>query len=148
MAENNNDESGIVADLLKNYGMDPTAAEIAGFGAYFIPGAGNILAAGDAINSFRKGNIKDGLINTLFIIPGTSSLKAAGKALKFARRASKWTPKTAKKIEKAANTIDKKLADQKFSERLDKIQNRAQISGIGLSIGNGIWEGLREEPTE
>lgn len=143
MEEHNNDESSIVAEFLKNYDVDPTVAELAQLGAYLSP-AGNFLSAVDAINAFRKGNIKDGLIESFFVIPGTGALKAAGKTLKFARKASKWTPKVAERVEKAAGAVDRKLADQKFTKRLDKIKRRSTISGIGAAIGNGIWEGLQE----
>lgn len=139
--QENIDENGITAGILQHLGVDPTVAQIAGLGSYFIPGVGSALAVGDAVNSFRQGNIGEGLINSLFIIPGASTLKAGVKALKFAGKTAKWVPKTTK----AANAVERKLADPKFVKKLNGVNKWAPRTGIGLAFGHGLHEGLTEE---
>lgn len=135
-------ESGIAAGTLKNLGMNPIAAEVLGTGAYFVPVVGSALAVGDTMDAFRRGDIKNGLINSLFIIPGTSTLKAGIKALRTAGKAARWTPKVA---EKTISAVEGKLANPKFSKVLNKTARRTGIAGIGISFGNGVYEGLTEE---
>lgn len=137
-------EDGLVAGALESAGVDPTLAQIGSLGAYFIPGAGSVLAAGDAINSFAHGNIWGGVQNTLFAIPGLGGgLKLAGVGLKGLGKATKLVSKAPglSKIEKASKYMTNTGKDLKaipknpqFQKNLKKYGTFGQIGGTGIAI--------------
>lgn len=62
---------------------------------YNLPGFGSALAVADAANSFAHGNVGEGIVNSLFAIPGIGGgLKLAGFGLKGLGRATKLISKT------------------------------------------------------
>lgn len=79
--------------------LNNKASELAGTAIYMVPFLGEGISALDAIDNFRKGNIKEGLINTLFAIPGVGRI---GRGVKAAA-ALKGAFNTAKTIKKGLN---------------------------------------------
>ena len=81
-------------------------SELLGTALYMAPfGIGNAISAADAYQSFKKGDIKEGLINTLFAIPLVGNIGGAIKGgLKLASIGRNAT-RTAKMV----NKVDKGL---------------------------------------
>ena len=137
-------EDGLLAGVLESAGVDPTVAQVGSIGAYFIPGVGTSLAAGDAINSFAHGNIGDGVINTLFAIPGLGGgLKLAGFGLKGLGKATKFISKAPglAKANKVSNLLinnSSKLKDllsnPQFQKKLKLAGTVGQAAGFGLAL--------------
>ena len=137
-------EDGLLAGVLESAGVDPTVAQVGSIGAYFIPGVGTSLAAGDAINSFAHGNIGDGIINTLFAIPGLGGgLKLAGFGLKGLGKATKFISKAPglAKANKVSNLLinnSSKLKDllsnPQFQKKLKLAGTVGQAAGFGLAL--------------
>lgn len=137
-------EDGLLAGALESTGIDPTLAQVGSIEAYFIPGVGSVLAAGDAVNSFAHGNIRDGIMNTLFAIPGLGGgLKLAGLGLKGFGKTAKLiskTPRLAKtnKVSQSLIKTSSKLRDlpnnPQFQRKLKYAGTAGQIAGIGLAL--------------
>lgn len=137
-------EDGLLAGALESAGVDPTLAQVGSLGAYFIPGVGSALAAGDAINSFAHGNIKEGFMNTLFAIPGLGGgLKLAGVGLKGLGKATKLVSKVPKlsKVGKVSESLmntgkDFKAisVDPRFQKDLRLYGTIGQVSGTGMAL--------------
>ena len=137
-------EDGLLAGVLESAGVDPTVAQVGSIGAYFIPGVGTVLAAGDAINSFAHGNIGEGITNTLFAIPGFGGgLKLAGFGLKGLGKATKFISKAPglAKANKVSNLLinnSSKLKDlpsnPQFQKKLKLAGRVGQVTGIGLAL--------------
>lgn len=137
-------EDGLLAGALESAGVDPTLAQVGSIGAYFIPGVGSALAAGDAINSFAHGNIRDGIMNTLFAIPGLGGgLKLAGLGLKGFGKTAKLISKApglakANKVSKSLTKTSSKLrnlpSNPQFQKKLKHAGTVGQVAGIGLAL--------------
>lgn len=137
-------EEGLLAGALESAGVDPTLAQVGSIGAYFIPGVGSALAAGDAINSFAHGNIREGVMNTLFAIPGLGGgLKLAGLGLKGLGKTAKLVSKApglakTNKVSQSLIKTSSKLRDlpnnPQFQRKLKHAGTVGQISGIGLAL--------------
>lgn len=137
-------EEGLLAGALESAGVDPTLAQVGSIGAYFVPGVGSALAAGDAINSFAHGNIGEGVVNTLFAIPGLGGgLKLAGFGLKGLGRATKLISKApglakANKVSKSLTKTSSKLrnlpSNPQFQKKLKHAGTVGQVAGIGLAL--------------
>lgn len=137
-------EDGLLAGALESTGIDPTLAQVGSIGAYFIPGVGSVLAAGDAVNSFAHGNIRDGIMNTLFAIPGLGGgLKLAGLGLKGFGKTAKLISKTprlakANKVSKSLTKTSSKLrnlpSNPQFQKKLKHAGTVGQVAGIGLAL--------------
>lgn len=84
------------------------SSELLGTAAYMTPYVGNALSAMDAYQNFKKGDIKEGLINTLFALPLVGNV---GSVLKGGLRLAS-IGRNAARTAKAANaikTVDKGL---------------------------------------
>ena len=85
------------------------SSELLGTALYMAPfGIGNVLSAADAYQNFKKGDIKEGLINTLFALPLIGNV---GGAIKGGLRLAS-IGRNAARTAKAANaikTVDKGL---------------------------------------
>lgn len=137
-------EEGLLAGALESAGVDPTLAQVGSIGAYFIPGVGSALAAGNAINSFAHGNIREGVMNTLFAIPGLGGgLKLAGLGLKGLGKTAKLVSKApglakTNKVSQSLIKTSSKLRDlpnnPQFQRKLKHAGTVGQISGIGLAL--------------
>lgn len=137
-------EEGLLAGALESAGVDPTLAQVGSIGAYFIPGVGSALAAGDAINSFAHGNIREGVMNTLFAIPGLGGgLKLAGLGLKGLGKTAKLVSKApglakTNKVSQSLIKTSSKLRDlpnnPQFQRKLKHAGTVGQVAGIGLAL--------------
>lgn len=76
--------SGVFGHKLGN-----KTSELTGTALYMIPFLGEGLSAMDAYNNFKKGNIKEGIINTLFAIPGLGKIGRGARALSVSGKAFK-----------------------------------------------------------
>lgn len=136
-------EDGLLAGALESAGVNPTLAQVGQIGAYFTP-IGSALAAGDAINSFAHGNIGEGVVNTLFAIPGFGGgLKLAGFGLKGLGRATKLISKApglakANKVSKSLMKTSSKLknlpSNPQFQKNLKYAGRVGQVAGLGLAL--------------
>lgn len=136
-------EDGLLAGALESAGVNPTLAQVGQIGAYFTP-IGSALAAGDAINSFAHGNIGEGVVNTLFAIPGFGGgLKLAGFGLKGLGRATKLISKApglakANKVSKSLMKTSSKLknlpSNPQFQKNLKYAGRVGQAAGLGLAL--------------
>lgn len=136
-------EDGLLAGALESAGVNPTLAQVGQIGAYFTP-IGSALAAGDAINSFAHGNIGEGVVNTLFAIPGFGGgLKLAGFGLKGLGRATKLISKApglakANKVSKTLMKTSSKLknlpSNPQFQKNLKYAGRVGQAAGLGLAL--------------
>lgn len=79
------------------------SSELLGTAAYMTPYVGNVLSAMDAYQSFKKGDIKEGLMNTLFALPLVGNV---GSVLKGGLRLAS-IGRNAARTAKAANAIKK-----------------------------------------
>lgn len=134
-------EDGLLAGALESAGVDPTLAQVGSYGAYFIPGVGSVLAAGDAANSFARGNIGEGLLNTLYVIPGLGgSLKVAGAGLKGLGKATKLVSKVPKlsRIGKVSEPLINTGKDFKaISQNPRFLRNIGRMGKLGIAAGIG-----------
>ena len=138
-------EDGLLAGVLESAGVDPTVAQVGSIGAYFIPGVGTALAAGDAINSFAHGNIRDGVTNTLFAIPGIGGalklgsfgLKGLGKSAKLISKVNRFNKvgQISKPIDRANARLISTLTNPNFQRRLSKAGKIGLGAGLSLSLG-------------
>ena len=137
-------EDGLLAGALESAGVDSTLAQVGSIGAYFIPGVGTVLATGDAINSFAHGNIGDGIINTLFAIPGLGGgLKLAGFGLKGLGKAAKLISKapglakankTSESLIKTSSKLKGLPSNPQFQRKLKLAGTIGQAAGMGLAL--------------
>lgn len=86
-------------------------SDLAGTGAYFIPGVGSALSAADAIDSFSKGNYGDALLNAAFAIPFVGSI---GKGLRTGLKAAN--------LVKSANAVGKGI---RYINKVDPLAKKA-----------------------
>lgn len=138
-------EDGLLAGVLESAGVDPTVAQVGSIGAYFIPGVGTALAAGDAINSFAHGNIRDGVTNTLFAIPGIGGalklgsfgLRGLGKSAKLISKVNRFNKvgQISKPIGHANARLISTLTNPNFQRRLSKAGKIGLGAGLALSLG-------------
>lgn len=84
------------------------SSELLGTAAYMTPYVGNVLSAMDAYQNFKKGDIKEGLVNTLFALPLVGNV---GSVLKGGLRLASIGRNTARaaKAAQAIRTVDKGL---------------------------------------
>ena len=137
-------EDGLLAGALESAGVDPTLAQVGSIGAYFIPGVGTVLAAGDAINSFAHGNIGEGIMNTLFAIPGLGGgLKLAGFGLKGLGKAAKLISKapglakankTSESLIKTSSKLKGLPSNAQFQRKLKLAGTVGQAAGMSLAL--------------
>ena len=137
-------EDGLLAGALESAGVNPTLAQVGSIGAYFIPGVGSVLAAGDAINSFAHGNVGEGIINTLFAIPGLGGgLKLAGFGLNGLGRATKLiskapglakTDRISKSLIKTSSNLRSLPNNPQFQKKLNLAGTAGQVAGLGLAL--------------
>ena len=138
-------EDGLLAGALESAGVDPTVAQVGSIGAYFIPGVGTALAAGDAINSFAHGNIRDGITNALFTIPGLGGaiklgsfgLRGLGKAAKLISKVNRFNKvgQISKPIGHTNARLISTLNNPDFQRRLSKAGKIGFGAGLALSLG-------------
>lgn len=84
------------------------SSELLGTAAYMTPYVGNVLSAMDAYQNFKKGDIKEGLVNTLFALPLVGNV---GSVLKGGLRLASIGRNTARaaRAANAINTVNKGL---------------------------------------
>lgn len=84
------------------------SSELLGTAAYMTPYVGNVLSAMDAYQNFKKGDIKEGLVNTLFALPLIGNV---GSVLKGGLRLASIGRNTARaaRAANAINTVNKGL---------------------------------------
>lgn len=138
-------EDGLLAGALESAGVDPTLAQVGSIGAYFVPGVGSALAAGDAINSFAHGNIREGVMNTLFAIPGLGGalklgsfgLRGLGKSAKLISKVNRFSKvgQISKPIGHANARLISTLTNPNFQRRLSKAGKIGLGAGLALGLG-------------
>ena len=94
--------------------IDPFGLEAQGANAFalakeiasFVPGLGNVISVYDSIQAFNKGDIKSGIINLSFAVPGIGNVAKAGK---LGVKGAKYFPYGIDKL-KGVKMMNKKMA--------------------------------------
>lgn len=137
---------GIAALTGTKYKLKDSKADLFGTAAYFLPGLGNALSAGDAIDAARKGDWMDAAMNTAFAIPFIGNvgryIKSGLQAAKFAKTANLVGKgvKGLEKVKKPANY----LQNAKLSYDTPEIVIGMHDSYQGVKQGKQQWQPLLE----
>lgn len=81
---------GAGSDMFRALGLNSTASDLLGMGAYAVPGLSAALSAKDAYDSFKRGDWGWGAINAAMIPFGFMGLGGAGKTAINAVKNTKW----------------------------------------------------------
>lgn len=126
------DDDDYATRLLKNVGLDSTAANVGSFGLYAVPIAGNILSILDAKKNIEDGNYGQAALNALMALPGLHEAKLVTKGINFGGKALKAAG-VANKLSKGVKLSPKRANQFKL---LGNISNGTILGLMGL-VGTG-----------
>lgn len=128
--EQDENQESLTGQLLKALGMKNSlgrgATEIA---IMQFPGIGEVLSATEAVNSFSKGNISDGLMYTAFAIP------IVGGKIRLARTAAKSLG-----LAKKTNLMKKIGQAEKIANKAGKYAQYGINGYWGIELGPELYD--------
>lgn len=81
---------GAGSDMFRALGLNGTASDLLGMGAYSIPGLGAALSAKDSYDAFKRGDYLWGTVYAAMMPLGFTGLGGAGKTAVNAIKNAKW----------------------------------------------------------